>query len=418
VEEARVVWASAHTCDTLLRKVKARGAFAMKLTAQVKLLPTPQQAELLKQTLEQANTVCNTISDYAWENKTFGQYTLHEALYHDLREQFKLAAQVVIRCLSKVADAYKLDRKQKRHFKPLGSIAYDSRILAYRIEDRERAHVSIWTVEGRQCIPIVCGNHHWRLLKSQEGESDLVYRDGQFYLYTTCGVEEREEQPFEEALGVDLGVTNIAVDSDGEVYTANSNAHINTIRHRYRKLRQKLQEKGTKAAKRLLRKRARRERRFAKDTNHCISKRIVAKAQGTGRAIALEDLEGIRARVTVKRHQRSTLHSWSFHDLRQKVAYKAKLVGVPVTLVDPRNTSRACPFCGCVDKRNRRTQASFSCVVCGFSGFADHVAAINIGRRAAVNRPYVSDAGFSPPPSGGQAPAAPGTSHRLSAGSS
>jgi len=128
------------------------------------------------------------------------------------------------------------------------------------------------------------------------------------------------------------------------------------------------------------------------DVNHCISKKIVAKAKGTRRAIALEDLRGIRRRVTARRSQRAALHSWSFHDLRQKIEYKAKLVGVPVFLVDPANTSITCPdpVCGHIDKRNRIHQSTFSCVVCGFAGPADHIAVINIGRRADVNVPNVA----------------------------
>lgn len=362
----------------------------MKLTAQVKLLPTPEQAELLKQTLEAANAACNVISEYAWEYETFRQFDLHRALYYDIREDYGLAAQMAIRCLSKVADAYKLDRKRKRTFREDGSIAYDSRILSYRLSDRETAHVSVWLMGGRQSIPIVCGDRQWELLQTQKGESDLVYRGGSFYLYPTCDVEEPEEIETQDALGVDLGVRHIAVDSDGEVYTANSNAHINTVRHRYRRLRSKLQKKGTKSAKRLLKKRARKEARFAKDTNHCIANRIVATAQGTGRAIALEELGGIRDRITVRRSQRAALHSWSFYDLRQKIAYKAKLAGVPIEFVNPAYTSQTCPVCGCVDKRNRRTQELFSCVSCDFVGFADHIAAVNIARRAAVNRPYAA----------------------------
>ncbi len=261
----------------------------------------------------------------------------------------------------------------------------------------------------------MCGDHHWRLLQTQQGESDLIYRGGNFYLHTTCEVEEKPKQVSRGVLGVDLGIVNIAVDADGEVYSGNAKAHISTIRHRYRRIRKKLQKKGTKSAKRLLKKRARRESRFAKDTNHCISKSIVAKAQGTGCTIALEDLGGIRDRVTwslqrklprssrlrrfsrFERHQRAMLHSWAFYDLRQKIVYKAQLAGVEVVLVDPRNTSRQCPACGCIDKRNRSTQAVFSCVDCGFSGFADHIAAVNIGSRAAVNQPYISDVGFQSP---------------------
>jgi len=100
----------------------------------------------------------------------------------------------------------------------------------------------------------------------------------------------------------------------------------------------------------------------------------------------LENLSGIRKRVTVKISQRRQHHSWSFYDLRQKVEYKAKLAGVSVVLVDPRNTSRTCPICGTINKRNRPSQSIFSCISCGFSGFADAIAAVNIGR-AAVNQP-------------------------------
>ncbi|MBU0492431.1 MAG: transposase, partial [Chloroflexi bacterium] len=119
-------------------------------------------------------------------------------------------------------------------------------------------------------------------------------------------------------------------------------------------------------------------------------KQLVARAERTGRGIALEDLTGIRERVRANKAHRSQLHSWSFYDLRTKVEYKARRAGVLVVLVDPAYTSRTCPACGSVDSRNRPNQATFSCVSCGYSGFADHVAAGNIARRAAVNQPHVS----------------------------
>ncbi|MBC7294072.1 MAG: IS200/IS605 family element transposase accessory protein TnpB, partial [Thermoleophilia bacterium] len=162
--------------------------------------------------------------------------------------------------------------------------------------------------------------------------------------------------------------------------------------HRHRRLRAKLQRKGTKSAKRRLKKLAGKERRFAAHTNHTISKRIVTAVQDTGRGIALEDLSGIRDRVTARRSQRATLHSWSFLQLRQFIEYKARLVGVPVVAVDPRNTSRTCPACGYVDKRNRPNQATFSCIQCGFSGPADYIAAGTIASWAVVSLPHVSDA--------------------------
>jgi IS605 OrfB family transposase len=150
-----------------------------------------------------------------------------------------------------------------------------------------------------------------------------------------------------------------------------------------------LQRKGTQAARRLLKKRRRKEKRMASQKNHEISKRIVEKAQRHSLGIALEELTGIRERTTVRKSQRRQQSSWAFHDLRQKIEYKARLAGVPVVLVDPRNTSRTCPACGCVDKANRPHQSTFLCVGCGYFAPADSNAAVNIGRRAAVNQPYI-----------------------------
>lgn len=358
---------------------------SMKLIAQVKLQPEPGQTELLRRTLEVANAAANYVSEVAWDTKTFGQYDLHHACYYTVRERYKLSAQMTVRLLAKVADAYKLDRKRKRVFHPHGSIAYDKRILTWKLASQT---VSIWTVGGRQTIPFVAGERQLALLPFMLGEADLVYRRGEFYLHQVCEVDEPPTEKVDDFLGVDLGIVNIATDSDG---TCHSSSAVNNVRTRHRRLRAKLQRKGTKSARRRLKKLSGKERRFATTINHTISKRIVTAAKDTGRGIALEGLKGIRDRVTARRAQRATLHSWSFFQLRTFIEYKARLAGVPVVVVDPRNTSRTCPACGHIDKRNRPSQAVFSCVSCSFSGLADHIAAINIGRRGAVSRPNVSD---------------------------
>jgi putative transposase len=162
------------------------------------------------------------------------------------------------------------------------------------------------------------------------------------------------------------------VDSDGNRY---SGAHVNRLRHRHRRLRARLSAKWTNASRRLHRKRRRKERRFATWVNHNIAKKLVAEAAGTGRAIALEELSGIRDRITVRRPQRATHASWSFHQLRSFIEYKAEAAGVPVILVDPRNTSRRCPRCGHCEKANRPSQEEFCCRKCSLAGLADYIAA-------------------------------------------
>ena len=134
----------------------------MKLIAQVRLNPTPEQAAYLLQTLEAASALCNHISEYAWENKVFGAFKLHKALYHPLRIETGITAQVIVRTFAKVSDAYKLDKKTKRTFKPHGAVAYDLRILRYYTDKQA---VSIWSVGGRLHIPYNSGERQNELLR-------------------------------------------------------------------------------------------------------------------------------------------------------------------------------------------------------------------------------------------------------------
>jgi putative transposase len=286
----------------------------VKLTAQLKLSPTPKQADMLKRTLEAANAACNYISYPCGSRRTL----LHE-------------------------------------------------------------NVGGTFLEGGPSKPP---------LFSHQGESDLVFHRGDWYILVTWTVAEATLEEVDAALGIDLGVTNIATDSDGEV---NSGKAIKNVRYRHRRLRNKLQRLGTLGSRRRLRKLSGQERRFAKHINHCLSKRIVAKAKRTKRAIALEALTHIRTRVRARRSQRATLHSWAFAQLRAFISYKAQLCGVPVHLVDPRNTSRTCPKCGHCAKENRKTQAAFVCTSCGFAGPADVIAAGNIASRAPVSVSYYSE---------------------------
>lgn len=362
----------------------------MKLIAQVKLQPTEQQAAALRRTMEAANRAANFLSTLAWDRQQFRQYDLHHLAYYAIRAQFDLSAQMTVRVISKVADAYQLDKKTKRLFRPLGSVAYDGRILAWKIEPRS---VSIWTLDGRMKLPFVAGDHQLDRLATLQGEADLIFREGEFYLSQTCNIEEVAADQPEAYLGVDLGIVNIATTSDGETF---SGTQVESTRQRHVQRKAKLQQAGTLSAKRRLRKLSGQQKRFQKDTHHKIARKIVETAKGTHRGIALEELGGIRARVTVRRGQRARHANWSFFQLRQYIAYKSRLAGVVVQLVDPRNTSKTCSVCGHCEKANRPSRDEFRCGNCGHAAPADYNAALNISARAAVLQPIVSDAEVTP----------------------
>jgi putative transposase len=354
----------------------------MKLTAKIKLNPSHEQRHLLHETLQRANAASNYISELAWQEKTFNKLSLQKMYYYEVRDKFELSAQMVIRVLGKVAASYKSDKKTKHNFQKYGAFPYDSRILKYRLETEE---VSIWTLAGRETIAFQAGQRQMKLLQHQQGESDLTFIRGEFYILAACDIDTPMPDKVADYMGVDVGVVNIATTDDGERYSGKT---VNRVRHRYHRIRRKLQKKGTKSAKRLLKKRSGKEKRFANDVNHCVSKAIVKKAKRTERGVALEELTGILTRVRLRKPQRTQLHHWSFADLGSKIAYKADIYGVPLVYVDPRNTSRECAACGQVDKSNRKTQDRLLCIACGFSAHADVNAAVNIGRRGSVNAPY------------------------------
>ncbi len=358
----------------------------MKLIAQVKLDTTPEHALALLATLERANEACNALSAWAWQAQVFGQYALHKAQYNDLRAQFPLTAQVVVRCISKVADAYKLDRKTQRTFKPHGSIAYDDRILRWYVERRA---VSIWTMQGRITLPFSCGEAQRELLKTRQGESDLVYSNGSFYLLATCNVEEPPAIATNGVIGVDFGITQLAVDSDGQAY---SGEPVKQVRIRMRELRRGLQSCGSPSAKRHLSKAKRRQSRFTTWVNHNLSKQLVQSALRSAKALALEDLTGIRQRASAYTKQmRWLLGNWVFQQLRRFVEYKAKRAGVPLLIVEAAYSSQTCSSCGHCERANRPGQSTFHCQQCGFQLNADYNAALNLKARGeTVSRPIVS----------------------------
>lgn len=356
----------------------------MKLVAAVKLLPTPDQAILLTATLARCNEAATWLASAAFGSATFRQYDLQKMAYRALRTDFDLTAQAAVRTIAKVADAFKVNRKVAPVFRSDAAQPYDDRILRF-VQDG--AAVSLWTLEGRLVLPLVMGEHQKRLMTYRKGEIDLCLVRGKWYLVATCDVPETDEFEAEDWLGVDLGIVALAADSDGRIY---SGADVERVRSRLARRKAALQKRGTKAAKRRLKKLAGKEARFRKHTNHCLTKAIVQTAERTGRGIAIEELKGIRGRVTAKRSQRSRLHSWSFGQTRAFLAYKAKRAGVPLICVDPRNTSRQCAACGCIDKKNRPNQATFSCISCGHSASADLNAAANIRLRALAARAAVT----------------------------
>ncbi len=339
---------------------------AVKLTLQIKLLPDNKQMQSLKDTLKECNTACNEISKRCFEKKIWGQYKIHHEFYYPIKSSFNLSAQMIVRCISKVADSYKLDKKVQRTFKQFGSIAYDSRVLTYK-----QSEVSIWTIGGRLKVPFV--SHNKKYIPYIKGEADLVFKKGKFYLFQTVEVPEEEIRDIEEFIGCDFGLVDICTLSNGKSFNSKQ---LQDHREKRQKVRSSIQRKGTKSAKRLLKRLSGRERTFGTITNHTISKQIVQLAKSEGKGIAIEDLKGIRFSANKKgKNFRTRVGKWSFDQLRQFLTYKSFLNGVKLVSVPPNYTSKTCSNCFHIGNRQGK---KFTCNNCNSVFDADHNGAKNI----------------------------------------
>lgn len=333
----------------------------------MKLLPNCEQANLLLETMNEANAVCNAISDVAWEKRIFNNFKLHHEVYHRYKAAFKLSSQILVRCIAKVADSYKLDRKVKREFRPIGGIGYDSRIMTYKPNDI----VSLWAIGGRLKIPFVCHNRNY--LPYINGEADLVYKKGKFYLFQTVDVPEEDITNVEEFIGVDMGLVEIAALSNGKSFNS---PKLNTYREKRQKVRSSLQSKGTKGSKKVLKRLSSRERTTSTIINHTISKQIVQLAKSEGKGIAIEDLKGIRFSANKKGKKfRTRVNKWNFNQLRSFITYKCLLNGVKLVAVPPAYTSKTCHNCLHIGNRQGK---KFTCNNCNSVFDADENAAKNI----------------------------------------
>jgi IS605 OrfB family transposase len=138
--------------------------------------------------------------------------------------------------------------------------------------------------------------------------------------------------------------------------------------------------------RRTLERQSGREQRFQRNEHHRISRRIVEYAAETGNAaLALEDLDSIRAGRARRKAQRSALHRWGCYQLEQFLTYKAEGRGLEIVKIDARGSSQGCSRCGHTERANRCGQV-FACRACGHTLHADVNAAHHVRVRGIVAR--------------------------------
>ena len=198
--------------------------------------------------------------------------------------------------------------------------------------------------------------------------------------------------PNPSEIGIDMGVKRFATLSNGDFVEP-----LNPFKQeqeKLAKLQRKLarQKKGSRNSRKTKRKIARLHRYIA-DSRRDFLHKISTKIAKNHSIIYVEDLKvsnmSASARGTKESpgknvKQKSGLNrsilDQGWYGFFQMLSYKLEQRGGKLIKVDPRNTSRTCPRCGLVSAENRKSQATFACIGCGYRSNADEVGAINILR--------------------------------------
>lgn len=358
----------------------------LTLTAKIKIVPTVEQEDILRATAHAYRDACNAVSAVIFKEDTLVQAKLHKLTYRELRSTFGLKSQMAQSVVKTVIAKYKTnqsnghERSQVQFKKPQFDLVFN------RDYSLTKGLFSVNTLDGRIKVPF-----HTEGLETYFdgtwtfGTAKLVNKYGKWFLHIPVSkeIEDIDLHKINQVVGIDMGVnfTATTYDSNGQTRFFNGK-DIKHKRGKYKAMRKELQQRQTPSARRRLKEMGQRENRWMQDVNHCISKALV-DTYGKDTLFVMEDLTGIRnATEKVRVKDRYQTVSWSFYDLRQKIAYKAEKAGSLGIAVDPRYTSQTCPKCGHTEKANRnKTTHTFCCRTCQYTSNDDRVGAMNLQRK-------------------------------------
>lgn len=373
----------------------------MDRTIVVQLNPTPEQITLLARTLQEHTACFNAVCREGFETGCSNGVALHKATYYPLRAQFPdLPAQLVCASRVKATEAVKsaltwakkhaarypqFVEKCKKQGKPVPAFkpvrCPESKSCPIRYDQRsywvkfETMRASLATVAGRVEVGFKVPRYATAYTGGRVCSADLCERNGRYFLHIIVSLPAPIVPTNNETVGIDLGLNRPAVTSTRHFL---GERRWKEQERRIFRLKRSLQSKGTRSAKRHLRKLSRKQFRQRRDHDHVLSRRIVQNT-APGATIVLENLTNIRERVTHRKGEgQRRMHSWSFAQFHSFLHYKAEARCITVVKVDPRHTSQTCSRCGHQARNNRRSQSLFLCRACGYCLNADLNASVNI----------------------------------------
>jgi putative transposase len=292
----------------------------------------------LKSILEMHKVVFNFASQHQFNETKNSLVVLHSKVYNNIRKQYpNIPSQVIIKAEQECLSSYKSTKSNKHRLKK----SIEKKNLSMRLDKRlysknknDKYSIRITTTSGRQSFKFVVYPKLKELLDKFEYTDPLIYEnDGKLFISFTFDNKPKESLKQKLALGVDIGIRRNAACSDGRIII---DRKFNGDKRKLRHLKDSLKSKGTKSARRHLRKLKHKESNKNRNQTHLIANVVLNTEADT---IVLENLVGIKKKKNKYQNKRS-IGQVPIFELRRVISYKAENQGKSVLLVRPYYTSQ------------------------------------------------------------------------------
>lgn len=347
-----------------------------------RIYPNKKQIEIIDQTI----TLCQRLYNCALEHRIYlYKHCNVNVNYYDQAKELKEIKKVLPEYKTVQSQVLqdvlkRLDKAYKSFFRRLkqGEKAGFPRFQSYKRYNSFTYPQSGFSLSGSHLQLSKIGNIKVKLHRPVEGKMKtctIVRNNGKYYVCFSCEVEEKQIPSIGGAVGIDMGIKEFAITSDGELIP-------NPKYYRKAESKLKKQQQAVRRKKKGSNRRKKAVTILAKTHEHIANKRKdnaykVAKHLLTNYDIIVR--EDLKINNMVKNHHLAKSISdagWGIFfnilDAKAKQAPCKKIIAV-----DPKYTSQICSGCGEIVKKSLAVR-THRCPYCGLEIDRDVNAAINI----------------------------------------
>jgi putative transposase len=216
-------------------------------------------------------------------------------------------------------------------------------------------------------------------------KSVVIKRESDGKYYVIMAIEHdftKELEKTGERCGIDLNIKNIAISTNRKEDMMKAIKKLKKYDKKYLKIQKELttryELKSRSKTTKKLQKKQNKIHKKVKNVKENFFHEVSAMLMKRFDQITVEDLAIKKMKESEIRSLNRLISEVSWGSLLSKLEYKSLIYNKSLIKIDPAYTSQRCSECGFKHKKNRKTQASFKCLRCGFKLNADINAARNI----------------------------------------